>query len=919
MRSVTHSGSRGERLRSAVVAFALLVAGAFLASGPRPAHAAPAAGTVIGNQATATYNDAGGAPRTATSNLVQTTVSQVKSFTLTADGTRTAAAGQTVYYPHTITNTGNGTDTYTLVAPATGTGFAHTGLVYYIDGDGNGVPDNFTAIATSGPIAAGGIFRFVVAGTVPGSAANGATGQIVVRVQDTNAPVNDLTNTDTTTVANAAVSVTKSLSVTSGSSPYPNPPTTTTPITVTLSYTNSGSAAAADLELRDLLPAGMTYVAGSGRWSVTGATVLTDADNSDSQSGVVYDFGVSQANRVTARIASVPAGFSGTVTFQVSINSGVVPGFINNTAAFQTGGTSPQPLTNTNTASYQVLQTAAVVANGSTTVSTNGTGEPVTIASAAAGSTITFTNVIWNMGNAADSFVISLSGSTFPGGSTLTLLQSDGVTSLIANTTPAIPVYSGGCAAGFETDAANQRCGYRVILRVQLPVGASGGAYSVTKTATSVFDNTKTDTVTDTLTAVTANTVDITNNTARADSTPAGTANAGTAATTGFGTTGGTVITTNTVTPSTTTTTVTRFQLYVNNTGAINDSFNLSVAGTPAGWAVVFRADGGAGNCSTVGASLTTTGTINAGANRLVCAEVTIPATTSGQAAQGNFDLAFTATSALNGAVSDSKSDRVTVNAVHAVTLTPNNTQQTFPGGSVTYTHVLTNLGNASETITFPGSFLTDSRSAQGWTSVAYLDNGNGVFDPGVDDVPASLVSNATTFALGVNASRTVFVRVFAPGSAVAADPANVTTLTATYNAGGSTASATDGTSVTDGLVLMKEQATLGTNCAAPIGTYSSAPIAAGAATRPGQCIAYRITATNTTAANITSVVINDNVPANTSLYVTAPCGNPATTVGGITTPAVPANGFTGTISADVGPLTPSQSAVVTFCVRIDP
>jgi len=165
--------------------------------------------------------------------------------------------------------------------------------------------------------------------------------------------------------------------------------------------------------------------------------------------------------------------------------------------------------------------------------------------------------------------------------------------------------------------------------------------------------------------------------------------------------------------------------------------------------------------------------------------------TTSGQAAPATYNLDFTATSALNGTVSDVKRDAVTVSAVNNVTLTPNNTQQTFPGGSVVYTHVATNLGNTAETISFAAGFLTDSRAGQGWTSLAYVDgNGNGVFDPGVDDVPANAISTATTIALGVNASRTIFVRVFAPGSAVGADPANVTTITARYNAGASSAAA---------------------------------------------------------------------------------------------------------------------------------
>ena len=55
--------------------------------------AAPPAGTPIGNQASATYLDASSTSRTVTSNLVTTIVQQVASFTLTADGVRTAAPG----------------------------------------------------------------------------------------------------------------------------------------------------------------------------------------------------------------------------------------------------------------------------------------------------------------------------------------------------------------------------------------------------------------------------------------------------------------------------------------------------------------------------------------------------------------------------------------------------------------------------------------------------------------------------------------------------------------------------------------------------------------------------------------------------------------------------------------------------------
>ncbi|HXF80562.1 MAG TPA: hypothetical protein VN598_16980, partial [Usitatibacter sp.] len=256
---------------------AFVFAGLVLATLPAVSLAAPAAGTVIGNQATATYNDAGGNARTATSNLVQTTVTQVKSFTLAANGARTAAPGQTIYYPHTITNTGNGTDTYTLNAPAS-TSFGagpHGSLAYYIDANGDGQPDNATPIATSGAIPAGGTFRFVVAGTVPAGAVNGNTATITVSVSDTTPTTS--TNTDTTTVAASVINVTKSFSVTSGASP-------SGPVTVTLSYINTGTSPATNVQITDALPATLTYVAGSGRWSVSGGAPLTDPSDGVEQS-----------------------------------------------------------------------------------------------------------------------------------------------------------------------------------------------------------------------------------------------------------------------------------------------------------------------------------------------------------------------------------------------------------------------------------------------------------------------------------------------------------------------------------------------------------------------------------------------------------------------------------------------------------
>ena len=851
------------------------------------------AGTVIGNQATATYVDSAGTTRTATSNLVQTTVSQVKSFTLTAAGAKNGTPGQTVYYPHTITNTGNGTDTYALNAAVAGGAVTQTNLIYYVDANADGVPDNFTPITSSGALAAGTQFNFVVAASIPNSATAGTTGTVTVSVSDTTPTT--VTNVDTTTVANSVLNVTKALSVTSGAAGV-------TGVTVTLSYTNAGTSPATNVVLTDTLPSGMSYTLGTGRWSVSGATALTDAAAGD-PTGIAYDYGATTAGTVTATIASVAAGTSGTVSFQVSIGAALTPttaanqALTTNTAAFSS--TQQTSATNTNSVVYRVLQTASLTATGQT------------IASAAQGATLSFSNVITNTGNGTDSFDITFpaaatAGNTFPAGTTFALYQSDGATSLLDTNGNGTP----------DTGPVAPGASFTLILKATLPTGATGGPFTVTKTATSKFDPTKTATAADTLTIISNNSVDLTVTTARADSTPAGTAAAGNAATTGFGAGTATSVTTNTVTPSATTMTTTAFKLYVNNTSAAADTYDLATTSAiPTGYSVNFYNDGGAGSCATLGSGLTNTGSVAAGTNKLVCAVVSVPSTASGNATVGTNPLTFRAQSPITATSTDSIVVSVTIAAIHSVTITPNGTQTTFAGGTVTYTHVLRNTGNGTETVTFATGFLSDTQAAAGFTSSAYVDtNANGSYDPGTDAV----ITTATTISLAANATQTVFVRVFAPASATTSSPADVATITATYNAGALSTFATDTTSVTNGLLLTKGQAA-GT-CAAGLATatFSTAAIAAGANTAPGKCVAYQITAANTTAGAITNVVVSDLIPANTTLEISSCFATVATggaTLGGTAV----TEGSTGVVTATLASLASASSFNLTFCVRINP
>ena len=985
--TVRHASSR---------AFALLIFLVFCAVALYTAnvHAVIApANSVIGNQASATYVDNTATTRTSTSNTVQTTVAQVKNFTLTQTGFKSASPNQQVCYPHTITNTGNGADTYALNAPTTGGMFAHTGLVYYLDADQNGSPDNGAAVTSSGPLAAGSSFNFVVCGTTPVGVTVGQQGTITVSATDTSAPTaNTRSQVDTTTIAVASVSVQKKLSsapppgytpVAVGASPNAGP------LYVILEYVNSGTVQGDNVLITDALPSGMLYVPGTGRWSGSGATALTDAAGGDPV-GVAYSAPVTAVSgTVTATVTTVPGSTSGNVYFQVTIAPSLavtIPAnqlVTTNTATYQYSYTFFNPLTglnqtvnvpttNSNSVLYSVVQTAGVVANGSPTTTGLTDAEPVTVASAGPGQTITWTDYIWNAGNGPDSFDVSilntpLNGAacspannaalgqcTFPAGTTFQILSSNGMTTLLdsnGNSTPdtgVIPVpIAGVCAAPYVVSTSIPlRCGYPIVITATLPMAAApgnngGNGYQITVGATSFFNNTVTESVPDRLTSISANSVDLTNNLSVVG---------GATLAQGLGPDNLAVITTNSVIPAPAATTATRFQLYVNNTSTVAQIYNLSsswisvpatggIVNPPTGWTVSFFLDGGAGNCTTTtGSAVTSTGAVPvpAGGGQLICAVVVVPAINSGAvgvptyAAPGAYVVQFRAQQQSDATVFDTKRDQITVQPVHNVTITPNGMQSTVPGGAVTYTHALTNNGNLTEPVTFPAGFLTDSQvPTYAWTSTAYVDtNMNGMLDIGID---TPIVAGTTTFMLPPNGAQTIFVRVNAP--AMAGSPPNQTTITATYNGGANTASANDQTTLTDGLKLDKYQQlpggtgsctttpTLTLTGSTPNAPWSNMAIAASVNTVPGKCISYLIVGANTTASNITNINLSDVIPPNTKLETG--CGVPTVTGPIAVTGGPYVNGYTGTVSAASTPLAttpvpPTGTFTLQFCVKIN-
>lgn len=847
----------------------------FLSSGP-----APAAGSSIGNQASATYTDASNTPRTVTSNVVVAVVQQVASVLLSSSSSRTVAVGSQVAYPLTLTNTGNGTDTFALTFMQSGA-FNFSSVTFYADANGDGIADDSTAITSTPALAMGATFRFVVVGTVPSTVSPGSANDLLVTATSAfDAGATSTVSEGTTVTSNAVVAVTQSISASTGlpgSGPY----------TITLTYNNSGNTAATDIQLRDLLPTGMTYVANSARWSATGTTVLTDANNADSQGSgptIVYDYGVTVPGQVTATISTLSPGQAGTLTFQVMIDafdtatvSGQLAGVLNNTPSYSyNDGASNIASTNTNTSGFTVSPVSAVTIAGDT------------VANALQGSTVTFINAVRNTGNASDTFDITVPSHAFPAGTAFQLYQADGVTPLLDTNGNGVP----------DTGAMASGAIYNVVLTASLPTSASGGPYTVNNRATSTRSTSATATTTNTLTSISANSVDLTNNAAIGG---AGVAGVGSGPE-------GSAQATNAVLPGATT----RFSLFVNNTSATSDTYDLSASTNssfatltlPAGWTVVFR--------DASNATITNTGVVNAGASRQVFADVTVPPNQGAIPSPGQA-IYFRALSPTSGS-SDRNASAVVVSTVRALQILPNNTAQVVAGNQVVFSHTLTNTGNVTENAGASSVTLVASSSQSGFSTVVYRDvNANGVIDAG--DVVINAASDLGAIPAG--ASVNLLVRATAPSGAA---PGTINTITLTLTpsgtvndtASGSAVSATDTVTVIAGtLVLVKEQAIDAACDGTPDAAFGNSNISAGAT--PGACLRYRITLTNHGTSDVLNVTVNDATPASTTYHAVVPA---AVSQGSVTTPLAAASG---SVSGSIGTLAPSASATMTFGVRINP
>ena len=300
--------------------------------------AGTSAGTDITNTATADYF-VGVTPLTATSNTTTTTVDELLNVTLVGQdaGSQVTVgpgdANQVLTYE--IINTGNGTDSYSLIASnLAGDDFDATSIAIYQD-DGDGIfnaadtlldgsndpvmnADDVITVFVVADIPAG-LFDGDIANidlTVDSNTATGAPGTVVVGGGDggTDAVVGASGGADSATesyvVSNVVVSLLKSASIVDpfgGGDPVPG-----ATITYSIDVTVTGAGTATGVVISDPIPVDTTYVNSS---MMLGGGPLTDAV--DGLDGA--DFGITAANTITVDMGDLTAGTQ-TITFDVTIN-----------------------------------------------------------------------------------------------------------------------------------------------------------------------------------------------------------------------------------------------------------------------------------------------------------------------------------------------------------------------------------------------------------------------------------------------------------------------------------------------------------------------------------------------------------------------------------------------------------------------
>ncbi len=454
------------------------------------AHAVvPPVGTVLTNTASSSQQ-VGGAPQTTTSNAVTATVGALagpptlrKRF-----GAESINVGESTTLIFTLFNTAGSpvqtgiafTDTLPAglrltAAPTVTLAPGCTGTVAFTQ------PSTITV--TNAGIASGTqVCDFIISG-VTNVSTNAATQSNASCAGSpaafTNGPTsisgltnvaNGVTNQCLIVVAPIIVPTTydlffsKSISAAQGNSPSGT-------YRIVIRYGNGGitEALKTNVTISDILPAGMTYVAGSLRLSSppqTNDASLGAATGPFTFNGLTGTYETAP-DRVSVNFATMRQNESGLVSFDVNIAPGLALNSVLTNIAQNsyTGidGTRVGPRVS-NPVDFRITGTENITLRG------------VTLASVDPGSTVTFNNILTNSTSKTDGFDITLSGSNFPPGTIFQLFKSDGITPLTDTNGNAIP----------DTGPVAPGATYRIVVKAILPPGIAGGPFHVSKNAQSI-------------------------------------------------------------------------------------------------------------------------------------------------------------------------------------------------------------------------------------------------------------------------------------------------------------------------------------------------------------------------------------------------------------------------------------------------
>ena len=795
------------------------------------------AGTQIKNQASATYQVEGvSGDLTSTSNEVVTVVDPIHNFTITPTTIQyqTSVPGNTVYFPYNVINQGNTAENITLTLADTGTDALPSRTIYH-DVNGNGIVDAgdpVIPLSGTGPwtgalgsIDADTVYHLIVSYQVPTT----ATTQQYESTPSASNGTTVVTGGENQTKVIAGAVITGNMSV----SPNQVPSGGTTSYTIKGSNASIYDAYGATVTgapapsigilVKNQLPAEFDLTAAAGDVTVsgpTGSVAVYSADGvtwTTTHSTTTAWIGLFMPRQGAAQDDPVLlAGQTYQLDYKVVV-TGTEGAVINDSAQISYYAAKPSTTpalttvdTNTTTVTVTTPPVPGTVLVGS---DADITVDLQTIATAPAGSTQTFTQTIRNTGSTADAFNLTAAIGTFPVGTQFLFYYPDGVTPLPDsdnNTIPDITVPS--------NPASNPTLDRKFVVKILIPNNAPNTANATTTiTATSANFLGKADTTQDRITSIVA-VAGLIRNWNGDTTTPTYNTNDN----------DGTLV------PGTTNQKY--YPLGVTNSGAGTDTFSLSAtlnAGLPVGTVVAFyeTLTNGQPDLTKPISGVTVAG----GATYNLVAVVTWPLNSPPQST--NNSVTYAVASITNpAAVITPQADHVVIPPIDGVTLAPNRNGTGVPGGTVIFTHLLTNLGNRQDTYTL---LLT---TPLGWTYLLY--DGSDV-----------LLPNQTSITVNAGTATTIKIRGFIPANAPTGTTDNMNLKATSTNDGTKTAQITDTTVVIAGVLQLVKQ----------VEKWNGSAWVSGANAAPGDRLRYSLDYKNLATKGLTTLKIVDALPIQTT------------------------------------------------------